>query len=102
LSGEFWKLKWDGSGLSRISVVIPLLYNPNYIHALAWNQIDVSADGHRVVFYRRSCRIFTGISTLALSLRKTRCLGAFHEYLPELKALGLGSLRQSLAWCHRS
>jgi hypothetical protein len=50
LSGELWKLKWDGSGLSRISVVIPLLYNPNYIHALAWNQMDVSADGHRVVF----------------------------------------------------
>jgi hypothetical protein len=50
LSGELWKLKWDGSGLSRISVVIPLLYNPNYIHELAWNQMDVSADGHRVVF----------------------------------------------------
>jgi len=50
LNGELWKVKLDGSGLSRLPGVIPLLYNPNYFHSAAWNQMDVSPDGGRVVF----------------------------------------------------
>jgi serine/threonine protein kinase/Tol biopolymer transport system component len=50
LNGELLRVKWDGSGLSRSSGVIPLLYNPNYSHSLTWNQMDVSPDGRRVVF----------------------------------------------------
>ena len=50
LNGELWKVKLDGSGLSRFPAVIPLLYNPNYLHSVAWNQMDVSPDGRRVVF----------------------------------------------------
>jgi WD40-like Beta Propeller Repeat len=50
LKGELWKLKLDGSGLSRSAGTIPLLYDVNYIHGLAWSQMDVSPDGHRVVF----------------------------------------------------
>jgi Tol biopolymer transport system component len=50
LNGELWKVKADGSGLSRIPGVIPLLYSPNYFHSAAWNLMDVSPDSHRVVF----------------------------------------------------
>jgi eukaryotic-like serine/threonine-protein kinase len=50
LNGELWKVKWDGSGLSRGSGTLPLLYNVNYLHSSAGNQIDVSPDGHHVVF----------------------------------------------------
>jgi serine/threonine-protein kinase len=51
LAGELWKVNWDGSGLSRVTPTsIPLLYNPNYTHSTAWNQIDVSPDGRRIVF----------------------------------------------------
>jgi eukaryotic-like serine/threonine-protein kinase len=50
LNGELWKVKLDGSGLSRFPGVIPLLYNPNYLHSAAWNQMDVSPDGRRIVF----------------------------------------------------
>jgi len=50
LNGELWKVKSDGSGLSRVPGVIPLLYNPNYLHSAAWNMIDVSPDGRHVVF----------------------------------------------------
>jgi Tol biopolymer transport system component len=50
LNGELWKVKADGSGLSRIPGVIPLLYSPNYFHSTAWNLMDISPDGHRVVF----------------------------------------------------
>jgi Tol biopolymer transport system component len=50
LNGELWKVKADGSGLSRVPGVIPLLYSPNYLHSAAWNQMDVSPDGRRVVF----------------------------------------------------
>jgi Tol biopolymer transport system component len=50
MTGELWKVKWDGSGLIRTSGTIPLLYNPLYYHSFAWNQIDVSPDGRRIVF----------------------------------------------------
>ncbi len=50
LKGELWTVKWDGSGLSRAAQTIPLLYNFNYLHSLAINQIDVSPDGRHVVF----------------------------------------------------
>jgi serine/threonine-protein kinase len=50
LSGELWKVKLDGSGLSRSARIIPLLYDVNYIHGLAWSQMDVSRDGRYVVF----------------------------------------------------
>jgi serine/threonine protein kinase len=50
LSGELWKVNLDGSGLSRSAGVIPLLYDVNYIHGLAWSQMDVSPDGRYVVF----------------------------------------------------
>jgi len=50
LSGELWKVKLDGSGLSRSAKIIPLLYDVNYIHGLAWNQMDVSPTGRFVVF----------------------------------------------------
>ena len=50
LNGELWKVKADGSGLSRIPGIIPLLSSPNYLHSAAWNQMDVSPDGHRVIF----------------------------------------------------
>ncbi len=50
LSGELWKVKLDGSGLSRSAKIIPLLYDVNYIHGLAWNQMDVSPNGRFVVF----------------------------------------------------
>jgi len=50
LSGELWKVKWDGSGLSRAAATIPLLYNFNYLRAFATNQFDISPDGRRVVF----------------------------------------------------
>jgi len=50
LNGEVWKVKWDGSGLSRPSGTLPLLENVNYIHTFVGNQIDVSPDGRYVVF----------------------------------------------------
>jgi len=50
LSGELWKVKWGGSGLSRVPASIPLLYNFNYLRAFAANQFDISPDGRRVVF----------------------------------------------------
>jgi Tol biopolymer transport system component len=50
LSGELWKVKWGGSGRSRVPVSIPLLYNFNYLRAFAVNQFDISPDGRRVVF----------------------------------------------------
>jgi serine/threonine-protein kinase len=50
LKGELWTLKWDGSELSRTTQTIALLYNFNYLHSLAINQIDVSPDGRHVVF----------------------------------------------------
>jgi eukaryotic-like serine/threonine-protein kinase len=50
LNGELWKVRLDGSGLSHFPGVIPLLYNPNYLHSATGNQMDVSPDGRRVVF----------------------------------------------------
>ena len=50
LNGEIWKVKWDGSGLSRVSGTLPLVENVNYIHAFVGNQIDVSPDGRYIVF----------------------------------------------------
>jgi pimeloyl-ACP methyl ester carboxylesterase len=50
LKGELWTVKWDGSGLFRAGQTIPLLYNFNYLHSLAVNQIDASPDGRNVVF----------------------------------------------------
>jgi eukaryotic-like serine/threonine-protein kinase len=50
LNGEVWKVKWDGSGLSRVAGTLPLLANVNYTHTFVGNQIDVSPDGHFVVF----------------------------------------------------
>lgn len=50
MQGELWKVKWDGSGPTRTSCTIPLLYNSLYFHSFASNQIDVSPDGRRVVF----------------------------------------------------
>jgi hypothetical protein len=50
LNGELWKVKRDGSRLSRASGTIPLLYNVNYLHSLAGSQMDVSPDGRHVVF----------------------------------------------------
>ena len=48
MAGELWKVKWDGSGLTRVGT-IPLLYNLNFVHTSAENQMDVSPDGNRVV-----------------------------------------------------
>jgi serine/threonine protein kinase len=45
---ELWKVKWGGSGLSRVPASIPLLYNFNYLRAFAANQFDISPDGRRV------------------------------------------------------
>ena len=50
LSGELWKVKWDGSGLARAAATIPLLYNFNYLRAFASSQFDISPDGRRAVF----------------------------------------------------
>ena len=50
LNGELWKVKWDGSGLSRASGTLPLIANVNYTHAYEGNQIDVSPDGRYIVF----------------------------------------------------
>ncbi len=50
LKGELWTVKWDGSGLSRASQTIPLLYNFDYLHWIAVNQIDVSPDGRHIIF----------------------------------------------------
>lgn len=50
LNGEIWKVKWDGSGLSRVSGTLPLLYNPNYFHSHAHSQLDVSPDGLHIAF----------------------------------------------------
>jgi len=50
LDGEIWKVKWDGSGLTRVSGTLPLLYNPNYHHYRAQSQFDVSPDGLHIVF----------------------------------------------------
>lgn len=50
LTGEIWKVKWDGSGVSRVSGTLPLVENVNYIHAFVGNQIDVSPDGRYIVF----------------------------------------------------
>jgi hypothetical protein len=49
LNGELWKVKWDGSGLSRTSGTLPLI-NVNYTHNYVGNQIDVSPDGRYIVF----------------------------------------------------
>lgn len=49
LNGELWKVKWDGSGLTRIPGTVPLLYDLLYYHAQPGNQMDVSPDGRRVV-----------------------------------------------------
>jgi Tol biopolymer transport system component len=50
LNGEVWKVKWDGSGLSRVPGTLPILGNVNYIHTFVGNQIDVSPDGRYIVF----------------------------------------------------
>jgi serine/threonine protein kinase len=50
LNGEVWKVKWDGSGLSRIPGTLPLLGNVNYTHTFVGNQLDVSPDGGHIVF----------------------------------------------------
>ena len=50
LNGEVWKVKWDGSDLSRVPGTLPLLGNVNYIHIFVGNQFDVSPDGGRIVF----------------------------------------------------
>lgn len=50
LNGEIWKVRWDGSGLSRVSGTLPLLYNPNYFHSRAQSQFDVSPDGLHIAF----------------------------------------------------
>jgi len=50
LNGEVWKVKWDGSGMSRIPGTLPLLGNVNYTHTFVGNQIDVSPDGSHIVF----------------------------------------------------
>jgi serine/threonine protein kinase len=50
LNGEIWKVKWDGSGLSRASGTLPLLYNPNYSHSRTQSQFDVSPDGLHIAF----------------------------------------------------
>jgi hypothetical protein len=50
LNGEIWKMKWDGSGLSRASGTLPLLYDPNYFHSRTENQFDVSPDGRHIAF----------------------------------------------------
>jgi len=50
LTGELWKVKWDGSGVSRTTATIPLLYNALYAHSDVGNQFDVSPDGTRIVF----------------------------------------------------
>ena len=50
LKGELWTLKWDGLGCPVPLQTIALLYNFNYLHSLATNQIDVSPDGRHVVF----------------------------------------------------
>ena len=50
LKGEVWRVKWDGSGLSSVPGTLPLLYDINYIHSFAGNQIDVSPDGNHIVF----------------------------------------------------
>jgi hypothetical protein len=50
LNGEVWKVKWDGSGLSRVRGTLPLLGNVNYTHTFVGNQFDVSPDGGHLVF----------------------------------------------------
>jgi hypothetical protein len=50
LNGEIWKVKWDGSGRSRASATLPLLYNPNYFHSRTQSQFDVSHDGLHIAF----------------------------------------------------
>jgi Tol biopolymer transport system component len=50
LNGEIWKVQWNGSGLSRASGTLPLLYNPNYFHSRAQSQFDVSPDGLHIAF----------------------------------------------------
>lgn len=50
LNGEVWKVKWDGSGLARVSGTLPLMGNVNYVHSYVGNQIDVSPDGRHIVF----------------------------------------------------
>lgn len=50
LNGEIWKVKWDGSGLSRAPGFLPLLYSPNYLHSRTISQFDVSPDGLHIAF----------------------------------------------------
>jgi Tol biopolymer transport system component len=50
LSGEIWRVKWDGSALSRIPGTLPLLYNSTYVRSDLDNQLDVSPDGRYIVF----------------------------------------------------
>ncbi|HET7183808.1 MAG TPA: LpqB family beta-propeller domain-containing protein [Terriglobales bacterium] len=50
LNGEVWKVKWDGSGVSRVPGTLPLLGNVNYIHTFVGNQMDVSPEGGHIVF----------------------------------------------------
>jgi len=45
LEGGLWKMKWDGSGLTRIPGTIPLLYDDTYFHSDAENQPEASPDG---------------------------------------------------------
>jgi len=53
LNGEIWKVKWDGSGLSRASGgTLPLLYNPNYFHSRTQSQFDVSPMASTLPFRR--------------------------------------------------
>lgn len=50
LNGEIWKVKWDGSGLSRVPGTLPVLYNSTYLRPYLGNQVDVSPDGRYIVF----------------------------------------------------
>ncbi len=50
LNGTLWKINWDGSGLTRLPVNIPLTYNTNYQHSYFSPYFDVSPDGKKVAF----------------------------------------------------
>jgi len=50
LQGELWKMKWDGSGMTRLPGTIPLLYNNTYFHSDTTNQSDVSPDGRHIIY----------------------------------------------------
>jgi len=48
LNGVLWKVDWNGQGLTRVPVTLPLSFE--YWYTLPFTQFDISPDGRHVAY----------------------------------------------------